>query len=168
MSNPGPEEPVRQDYERTLHFDYGYALSQMDIEVRIWRGSTAPKDAADIVVYRTDNPLERDQNQDILGIVETKRPNRQDGLRQLKTYMSASSSIWGVWTNGKDIAFVYHDPASGKLLDSHIFDIPRNGETVEDIGRLSKADLIPAQSHSLRPIGSQTLANTSASRKERQ
>ena len=93
LTNPGPEEPVRQDYERTLHFDYGYSLSQMDIEVRIWRGSKTPKDAADIVVYRTGNSLERDQNKDILGIVETKRPNRQDGLRQLKTYMSASSAI---------------------------------------------------------------------------
>ena len=172
LTNPGPEEPVRQDYERTLHFDYGYALERMNIEVRIQRGSKTPKDAADIVVYRTGNPLERDQNKDILGIVEAKRPNRQDGLRQLKTYMSASSAIWGVWTNGKDIVFVYHDPASGALLDDYIFDIPRSGETVEDIGRLSKADLIPAQSHSLRPMFNRILqtlyANTSTiSRKER-
>ena len=172
LTNLGPEELVRQDYERTLHFDYGYSRDQMDIEVRISRGSKGPKDAADIVVYRTDNLLERDQNKDIVGIVETKRPNRQDGLRQLKTYISASSAIWGVWTNGKDIAYVYHDPATGALLDDYIFDIPRNGETVEDIGRLSKADLIPAQSHSLRPIFNRILqtlyANTSTiSRKER-
>ena len=173
LTNPGPEEPVRQDYERTLHYDYGYAREQMDIEVRISRGSKkAPKDAADIVVYRTGNRLERDQNKDILGIVETKRPDRQDGLRQLKTYMSASSAVWGVWTNGKDIDFVYHDPASGALLDDYIFDIPRSGETVEDIGRFSKADLIPAQSHSLRPMFNRILqtlyANTSTiSRKER-
>ena len=146
----------------------------MDTEVRIWRGSRGPgpKDAADIVIYRSSNELERDQNKDILGIVETKRPNRQDGLRQLKTYMSASSAIWGVWTNGKDIAYVYHDPATGALLDDYIFDIPRNGESVEDIGRLSKADLIPAQSHSLRPMFNRILqtlyANTSTiSRKER-
>ncbi len=172
LTNPGPEEPVRQSYERTLHSDYGYPREHMDIEVRIQRGSKPPKDAADIVIYRSGSELERDQNKDVLGIIETKRPNRKDGLRQLKTYMSASSAIWGVWTNGKDIAYVYHDPASGALLDDYIFDIPGNGESVEDIGRWSKADLIPAQSHSLRPMFSRILqtlyANTSTiSRKER-
>ena len=172
LTNPGPEEDVRQSYERTLHFDYGHALEQMDIEVRIWRGSKAPRDAADIVIYRSGNVLERDQNKDIIGIIETKRPNRRNGLRQLKTYMSASSAVWGVWTNGRDIAYVYHDPTTGALLDDYIFDIPHSGETVEDIGRLAKADLIPAQSYSLRPIFNRILqtlyANTSTiSRKER-
>ena len=172
LTKPGPEEPVRQSYERTLHYDYGYAVEQMDVEVRIWRGSGAPRDAADIVIYHSGNLLERDQNKDIIGIIETKRPKRQDGLRQLKTYMSASSAVWGVWTNGNDIAYVYHDPATGALLDDYIFDIPRSGEAVEDIGRLSKTDLIPAQSYSLRPIFNRILqtlyANTSTiSRKER-
>lgn len=172
LTNPGPEEAVRQSYERTLHFDYGYPREWMDIEVRIQRGSRASREAADVVVYRSGNELERDQNRDILGIIELKRPNRKDGLRQLKTYMSASSAIWGVWTNGKDIAYVYHDPASGALLDDYIFDLPRNGESVADIGRFSKADLIPAQSHSLRPMFNRILqtlyANTATiSRKER-
>ena len=172
LPNAGPEEDVRQAYERTLHFDYGYAKEQMDIEVPIQRGSKAPKDAADIVIYRTADIQSRDQNKDITGIVETKRPRRQDGLRQLKTYMSASSALWGVWTNGTDIAYVYRDPATGALLDDYIFDIPRNGENIEDMGRFSKADLVPAQSHSLRPIFNRILqtlySNTSTiSRKER-
>ena len=172
LANPGPEEQVRQSYERTLHFDYGYPVECMDIEVRISRGSRAARESADIVIYRSSNVLERDQNRDIVGIIELKRPERQDGIRQLKSYMSASSAVWGVWTNGNDIAYVYHDPATGALLDDYIYDIPRNGETVDDIGRLSKADLIPAQSHSLRPIFNRILqtlyANTSTiSRKER-
>ena len=172
LVNPGPEESVRQDYERTLHLDYGYPCECMDIEVPIRRGSRRNPDSADIAIYHTGNLLNRDQNRDILGIIETKRPDRKDGLRQLKSYMSASSAIWGVWTNGNDIAYVYRDPASGALLDDYIFDIPRSGETVEDIGRLSKSDLIPAQSHSLRPIFNRILqtlyANTSTiSRKER-
>ena len=168
----GPEEQVRQNYERTLHGDYGYPREQMDIEVPIWRGSKKKPESADIVIFRTSNVLHRDQNRDIVGIVETKRPERHDGLRQLKTYMSASSAIWGVWTNGKDIAYVYRNPATGELLDDKLFDIPRYGEAVEDIGRISKADLIPAQSYSLRPIFNRILqtlyANTSTiSRKER-
>ncbi len=172
LTSLGPEELVRQDYERTLHFDYGYAVDQMDVEVPIWRGSGNSPDAADIVIYRNDNILLRDQNRDIIGIVETKRPNKQDGVRQLKSYMSASSAIWGIWTNGQDIEHIYHDPATGALFDDYIFDIPRNGESIDDMGRLSKADLVPAKPHSLRPIFNRIMrtlyANTSTiSRRER-
>ncbi len=34
-----PEEPVRQEYEKILVEDYGYDTNQLDIEVRIARGS---------------------------------------------------------------------------------------------------------------------------------
>ena len=34
-----PEEEVRQEYERILVEDYGYFKTDMDIEVRIPRGS---------------------------------------------------------------------------------------------------------------------------------
>ena len=33
-----PEEIVRQEYEKELHEDYGYAKEQMDTEVSIQRG----------------------------------------------------------------------------------------------------------------------------------
>lgn len=38
-----PEERVRQDYERSLHLDYGYDLARMDIEVHIQRGERTGK-----------------------------------------------------------------------------------------------------------------------------
>ena len=170
-----PEEAVRQDYERTLHEDYGYALGQMGIEVDIQRGEKNkrrnPRDYADVVVYGTDNSVRRDQFSDILGIVENKRPTRTEGLRQLMSYMTASSAAWGVWTNGDDIEYVYRDPVSGEPRTEYIFDIPRSGETVEDMGRLSKADLVPAQAHSLKPIFNRVLktlySNTNISRREK-
>ena len=143
-----PEESVRQNYERTLHRDYGYDTTRIDIEVNIQRGERSSRknvrDRADIVIYRTDNILERDQFSDIDGIIETKRPNRTDGLRQLMSYISASSATWGVWTNGDNIEHVYRNPSTGELKTDYIFDIPRSGETVADIGRISKADLVPA------------------------
>ena len=143
-----PEEKVRQDYERTLHLDYGYDVGSLDIEVDIQRGEKhkrkKPDDRADIVIYSTTNLLQRNQFNDILGIIELKRPARKDGLRQLMSYMSASSARWGVWTNGDDIEYVYRDPVAGELKTGYIFDIPRSGETVEEMGRLSKADLVPA------------------------
>ena len=170
-----PEERVRQDYERTLHRDYGYDTERMDIEVRIQRGEQHgrrnARDRADIVIYRTDNVLERDQFRDIVGIVETKRPNRNDGLRQLMSYMTASSAEWGVWTNGDTIEHVYRDPVTGELKTDYIFDIPRSGESMDDIGRISKEDLIPAQSHSLKPMFNRILktlySNTNISRREK-
>ena len=94
-----PEESVRQNYERTLHFDYGYPLEHMDIEVSILRGEARRKgnlrDAADIVIYHTGREGLRNQFSDILGIVETKRPIRKDGLAQLMSYMTASSGPMG-------------------------------------------------------------------------
>ncbi len=170
-----PEESVRQNYERPLHLDYGYDATQMDIEVDIQRGAKGkrrnPTDFADIVVYRDSEPGRRDQFNDILGIVENKRPFRSDGLRQLMSYMSASSATWGVWTNGDDIEYVYRDHSSGELKTGYIFDIPRSGETVEDMGRLSKATLVPAQAHSLKPIFNRVLktlySNTNISRREK-
>ena len=169
------EERVRQNYERSLHLDYGYDLARMDIEVHIQRGERAGKrnalERADIVVYRTANPKERNQFSDVVGVVETKRPNRADGVRQLLSYMTATSAQWGVWLNGLDIEHVYRDPISGEPRVGVIFDIPRSGETVEEIGRLSKDDLIPAQSHSLKPIFNRVLntlyTNAYISRREK-
>ncbi len=170
-----PEEGVRQNYERTLHEDYGYATAQMDIEVSIQRGERTTRrnarDRADIVIYSTSDPLHRDQFRDILGIVENKRPNKTDGLRQLMSYITATSAVWGVWTKGDDIEHVYRDPATGEPKTEYIFDIPRSGEAVEEIGRLSKADLVPAQAHSLKPIFNRILktlySNTNISRREK-
>jgi len=142
-----PEEPVRQEYEKILNDDYDYALEQMDIEVFIQRGSKAKpkndKDIADIVVYKTTDKTRRDQNKDILGIIETKRPQKDDGLRQLMSYMSASSCSWGVWTNGSEIEYVYRDLKSGEIKTDYIFQIPSRGQRWEDIGKISKDKLIP-------------------------
>ena len=168
-----PEEQVRQNYERTLHWDFGYDTARLDIEVRIQRGEKSgrrnSRDRADIVIYRTADPLQRDQFRDILGIIETKRPNRNEGLQQLMSYMTASSALWGVWTNADTIEHVYREPVTGTLKTDYIFDIPRSGETVEEIGRLSKADLVPA--HSLKPIFNRILqtlySNTNISRREK-
>ena len=170
-----PEEPVRQNFERTLHQDYGYDTSQIDIEVYIQRGTRrmprSNRERADIVIYQTTDTSNRDQFRDILGIVETKRPNRNDGLRQLMSYMTASSAQWGVWTNGDDIEHVYRDPITGEPRIGVIFDLPRRGESVQDIGRLSKSDLVPAQMHSLKPIFNRILntlySNSDISRREK-
>lgn len=165
------EERVRQNYERTLHYDYGYAIEQMDIEVPIRRGSSKTPERADLVIYKSTRTANRDQFSDILAIMEFKRPDRTDGISQLKTYMSATSAQWGVWTNGEDIEYVFRDAKSGALVEGKLFDVPRQGESLEDIGRLNKADLVPAHKHSLKPIFNRVLktlySNTNISRREK-
>lgn len=168
-----PEEKVRQGYERILKDDYGYSYEQMDIEVHIQRGSkTKPKteaDRADIVIYKSEDRNKRDQNRDILGIVETKRPNREDGVRQLMSYMSASSALWGVWTNEKEIEYLYKNPETGAIKRNYVFQIPKRGETFEDIGKISKKNLKPAKNLTMifRRILNTLYANTNISRREK-
>src|SRR3990167_6954427 len=90
-----PEEKVRQGYEKELDEDYGYDKNLMDIEVHIQRGeknSAKNKERADIVIYAMSDKTKRDQSKDIVGIVETKRPSRKDGVKQLISYMSATSA----------------------------------------------------------------------------
>jgi len=167
------EEAVRQAYEKELYEEHDYQYSQMDIEVPIQRGVKGNKknrsEKADIVVYKTDNVNERSQNKDILGIVETKSPTRTDGIEQLSSYMTATSCLWGVWTNGKEIEYLYRDPAKGTIKKDFIFQIPKRGESFEDIGRISKEKLQPSKQ--LKIVFNRLLntlyANTNISRRER-
>jgi len=174
-----PEEAVRQKYERILHDDYGYDYKQMGIEVFIKRGSKHEttgevdigiKDRADIVIYKSTDESKRDQHQDIIGIVETKRPDQKDGVKQLSSYLSASSGQWGVWTNGDlgGIEYLFHEP-TGAIKREHIFDIPKNGESIEDMGKLTKSRLIPATDLKLifKRILNTLYANTNISRREK-
>lgn len=168
-----PEEEVRQEYEAILHDNYGYDFAQMDIEVPIQRGEQHSKknknERADIVIYKTTDKTKRDQSRDILGIVETKKPTKKEGLEQLESYMSATCCLWGVWTNGEEIEYIYKNPKNGELKIDYIFQIPSKGETFEGIGRITKDDLKPVKN--LKPIFRRiyyTLySNTNIARKEK-
>jgi len=168
-----PEEKVRQEYEKILHNDYDYAKEQMDIEATIQRGEKYSlrnrNERADIVIYKTENRNKRNQNEDILGIVETKRPTRKEGLKQLMSYMSATSCLWGVWTNGAEIEYLYRNLVTGEIKTDYIYQIPRNGESFENIGRISKDKLKPASNLKLifRRLLATLYSNTNISRREK-
>lgn len=160
-----PEEKVRQEYEKILYDDYFYNKEQMDIEVSIQIGSTAKK--ADIVIYK-DSKCGKNQYNDILGIVEVKKKNRKDGLEQLTSYMQATSCIFGVWTNGNEIEYLFKNN-KGEVKRDYLFNIPKNGETIETIGNITKNKLQPVKN--LKPIFRRILnalySNTNISRKEK-
>jgi type I restriction enzyme M protein len=168
-----PEEAVRQDYEKVLYEDYDYTYEQIDIEVPIQRGEKHSKknkeERADIVIYKTKDKSKRDQNEDILGIIETKRPTKKEGLKQLMSYMSATSCYWGVWTNGAEIEYVFKDRKTGEIKTNFVYQIPKNGERFEDIGKISKDKLKPTKN--LKLIFGRLLrtlySNTNISRREK-
>jgi type I restriction enzyme M protein len=113
-----PEEKVRQEYEKILIEDFDYRKEQIDIEVEVQRGEKNSKknkeERADIVIYKTEEEKKRNQHEDVLGIVELKRPNRKEGVKQLMSYMTATSCLWGVWTNGEEIEYLYKNPSTGE------------------------------------------------------
>ena len=162
-----PEEKVRQEYERILVESYGYPKAHLDIEVKIPRGSKFYSDLADIVIY--DSPRGRAPAEHILGIVETKKPSRKDGLDQIKSYMTATSAAWGVWTNRSDIAYLCR--RGNKIIDNYLNNIPAAGQSVEDVGRLERGDLRPFDRSALQSAFRRILltlyANTNISRKEK-
>lgn len=164
-----PEEKVRQDYERILVESYGYPKGELDTEVEIPRGTGFYPDKADIVVYKSASG--RDPARDVWGIVETKRPERDDGIAQLKSYMTATSAIWAVWTNGNDIEYLFKDTSQNAVLEGYLYNIPARGQTISDIGRIKKSELAPFQRADLitafRRILNNLYANTNISRREK-
>lgn len=164
-----PEEVVRQEYEKILIGDYGYQKGELDIEVKIPRGAGFFSDKADIVVYNDSG--NRSPTLDILGIVETKAPkkDKQEGLQQLSSYMTATSAQWGVWTNGEDIAYLCKDGAT--INEEYLNNIPAKGQEISDIGVLTKAGLKPYGRQELKSAFRRILltlyANSNISRREK-
>jgi len=133
-----PEEESRQIFEKKLIDEYGYSKDQLEIEFLIQKGSNRIG-PADIVVFR-DN---RKSFDNIYIIVETKRKEIKEGMDQLKSYLSPTSAEFGVWFNGKDMP-VYLQNLKKAPYFRGIPDIPKKGETLEDVGLYQKKDLVPA------------------------
>lgn len=163
----GPEELVRQEFVRILVEDYGYRAGEIEIKFVIPRGSRT-KDRADIVIFRGAG---REPAADVLGIVETKKPGESGGKEQLKSYMTATSAIWGVWTNGSDIEYYCKPLGESAIYSDMLNNVPVRGQRLEDVGKLSRSDLVPYSGTmlkaSFRRILNTLYANTTISRREK-
>lgn len=137
VSRPNtPEERIRQEYARTLFYQYGYPKSVMVIGAPVSIGSEVR--FADIALYHDEvGAMTKDQGR-IRVIVETKAPNEKGGVGQLKSYISASSAEGGVWLNQTD-APKYFRRVEGKLEEWP--GIPGQGESWDSIGKQTKATL---------------------------
>lgn len=119
-----PEEIVRQLFLWKLINEYGYAPARIAVEKPVQFGSAVHEKAADIVVMDADDP------QAAYLIVEVKKPNRTDGVDQLKSYCNAEGSPIGVWSNGGEVAILHReDPNFFRALS----DFPRSDQTLAEL-----------------------------------
>lgn len=132
-------------FAERLITEYGYSKDQIQTfpEFYIQKGSTKIG-PADIVVFR-DN---RKTFDNIYLIVETKRKDKKDGIKQLKSYIDPTPAEGGVWFNGSEIAYfrTIRKPPSytPELIEWR--NIPRKGQSWNEIGKYKTGDeLIPAQ-----------------------
>ena len=118
-----PEEIVRQLWINKLTKEYGYPLERIEVEYPVWFGSGVEKKSADIVV------LQKDKNT-VWIVGEIKRPDRKEGIKQLKSYLNAEGSPIGFWSDGKEL-IVLHRPYPHGFIT--LPDIPKNNEKIEDL-----------------------------------
>ena len=100
-----PEEYVRQTVEKRLVNEHKYPKERIKIEYPVQMG--AGKKRADIVIFPENLTDEDKKDQHRIELIieckkEAVKPTDKDnGIEQLKTYMSACTNCeWGMWTNG--------------------------------------------------------------------
>ena len=137
-----PEEVIRQLFIVWIQKTLKYSLNRIEVEWSIQMGEDSEKERADIVVFsdeaRTDPYI----------IFELKRPQVNDGLEQLRSYLRWTGCFFGCWSNGNDYSFQLKEEDSTTKKGPYKFrDIPRLpkfGYTLDDILKpLTYQELIP-------------------------
>lgn len=119
-----PEEIIRQLWLYKLINYYEYKIDKIDIEKEVYFGTQVTEKAANIVVYQDDGKTPRI-------IVECKKPNREDGIDQLKSYLNAEGSPIGVWSNGAERVILYR-PYPNEFEDT-LTEIPKKDQTIDEV-----------------------------------
>src|ERR1035441_3316964 len=118
-----PEEIVRQLWVYKLHHLYGYPLEHIAVEHPVTFGTVTATKAADIIVFQKDGRTPKI-------VVEVKRPDRRDGLNQLKSYLNAEGSPVGVWSNGNERIILYRPYP--REFDDTLTEIPHFAQAPND------------------------------------
>lgn len=75
-------------------------------------------------------------------VVECKKKNREEGIEQLKIYLSLSQAVIGIWFNRNEHAYLQKVlQKDGTLAWLPLPNIPRRGQRIEDIGLFKRKDL---------------------------
>jgi type I restriction enzyme M protein len=139
-----PEEiEATQVFSKKLVEDFGYERNQIQTRPQF----KIKQSPSGIEKYPIDIAVFKDKRKDydnLYIIVECKRKNRTDGLKQLKIYLGLSSAQIGVWFNGEQHIYLQKIlDTQGKVSYRELPTIPKKGQRIEDIGRYKRADLKP-------------------------
>ncbi len=105
---------------------YNYPLEHIAIEHQVaFRTITAEK-ASDIVVFQKDGKTAKI-------VLEVNRPDRKEGINQLKSYLNAEGSPVGVWSNGQERIILYR-PYPRQFEDT-LTEIPSFNQEPKDVLR---------------------------------
>ena len=139
-----PEErEAVQIFSKRLVEEYGYNKLQIQTRPQ-FKVKESPsgkeKYPVDIAVFQDNKKIYSNLSM----IVECKRKIRQDGIKQLKIYMSLSSAQIGIWFNGSDHAYLqkFLDD-EGNVTYQTLPEIPKKGQSIRDIGKHKRQDLQP-------------------------
>lgn len=161
-----PEEvETTQPTSMQIVEDYGYPKEHIRTRPQ-HRVKSRPSDSkgeypVDIAVFKD----ERCRPDDLYIVFECKRSGEEpeDGKdRQIFNYLKLSSASIGVWTNG-DKRQIFRKVVNGDRIDfEQIPNLPRNGETVESIGKYLRKNLVAPKHLSLtfRAIRNHLAGNT--------
>ncbi len=122
-----PEEIVRQLWVNRLINKYNYEKNRIKLEYPITFGSRKDFGSADIAVLTEKSGKIIDEP---YIFIETKRPSRNDGLKQLKSYCNARGSPIGVWSNGNEVIFLHREEPN---IYINMNDIPRAFQPLDDL-----------------------------------
>lgn len=147
IRNDTPEEYVRQTVEKRLVNEHKYDKQRIAVEYHVQIGSGRKR--ADIVIFPEGTTAEEKKDQQNISIIieckkEAVKPTDKDnGLEQLKSYMSACNNCeWGMWTNGLHKT-VYHKTVdeTGHFDFCEYNDIPSADGTTDENERPNRNTL---------------------------
>lgn len=147
IRNDTPEEYVRQTVEKRLVNEHKYNKERIAVEYHVQIGSGRKR--ADIVIFPEGTTAEQKKDQQNISIIieckkEAIKPTDKDnGLEQLKSYMSACNNCeWGMWTNGLHKT-VYHKMVDekGHFEFCEFNDIPSADGTTDENERPNRNTL---------------------------
>lgn len=118
-----PEEIVRQLWIKQLLEEFHYPKTRIKVEHPVWFGSGVSDKSADIIIMQNDG-------EHLYIIFEIKKPNRKDGLQQLKSYCNAEGSPIGAWSNGAELVVLHREEPN---VFSQISSIPTVDQTLQDV-----------------------------------
>ncbi|MBL4730169.1 MAG: N-6 DNA methylase [Sulfurimonas sp.] len=143
-----PEELVRQLFLLSLHKDYDYPYSRMQIEYAVHFGREVKR--ADIVIMDKVQPTVP------YIVIEVKKPKLKDGKEQLKSYCNSTGATIAIWSNGEQTLYYhrkdpnYFEPIPNiPIASKSLKDVLKEEFNIQD---LIKKDILKTQRRSLKSI----------------